>query len=99
MPLSPTPAKCSFPVADGVCFNMGQWVVTSQPVYNSIATQNPYVALAAAGIRSILSVRDPMEAALPMNPFDLTEAQQCVVNNISHTNVALPHVPMPQAQY
>ena len=99
MALQLSPAPCTLPVADGVCFNLGPWFVTSQPVYNSIATQNPYVAIAAAGIKSILSVRDPMEATLPKNPFDLTEAQQCVVNSISHTNVALPHVPMPQAQY
>ena len=83
-----------------VYFNLGDWIVTSQPAYNQpLATQNPYAAIAAAGINSVLSVRDPSEATTPVNPFDLTEAQQCVVNGVSHTNISFPHVPMPQAQY
>ena len=83
-----------------VYFNLGNWIVTSQPAYNEpLATQNPYAAIAAAGINSVLSVRDPSEATTPVNPFDLTEAQQCVVNGVSHTNISFPHVPMPQAQY
>jgi protein tyrosine phosphatase (PTP) superfamily phosphohydrolase (DUF442 family) len=83
-----------------VYFNLGPWIVTSQPAYNQpLATQNPYAAIAAAGIKSVLSVRDPSEVTTPVNPFDLTEAQQCVVNGVSHTNVSFPHVPMAQAQY
>ena len=83
-----------------VYFNLGNWIVTSQPAYNEpLATQNPYAAIAAAGINSVVSVRDPSEATTPVNPFDLTEAQQCVVNGVSHTNISFPHVPMPQAQY
>ncbi len=100
MPRQLTTSPCPLPPSVvSVCFNLGPWIVTSQPQYNALATQNPYAAIAGAGIRSVLSVRDPAEAAQPMNPFDLTEAQQCVVNGVSHTNVALPHVPMPQAQY
>ena len=48
---------------------------------------------------SVLSVRDPSEVILPVNPFDSTEAQQCVVNSVNHTNISFPHVPMPQAQF
>ena len=83
-----------------VYFNLGNWIVTSQPAYNQpLATQNPYAAIAAAGIHSVVSVRDPSEVILPVNPFDSTEAQQCVVNGVSHTNISFPHVPMPPAQY
>jgi protein tyrosine phosphatase (PTP) superfamily phosphohydrolase (DUF442 family) len=100
MPLQLTTSPCPLsPSVVSVCFNLGPWIVTSQPQYNALATQNPYAAIAAAGIRSVLSVRDPAETTTPINPFDLTEAQQCVVNGVSHTNISFPHVPMPQAQY
>jgi protein tyrosine phosphatase (PTP) superfamily phosphohydrolase (DUF442 family) len=83
-----------------VYFNLTNWIITSQPAYNEpLATQNPYAAIAAAGINSVLSLRDPSEVLVPVNPFDPTEAQQCVVNGLSHTNISFPHVPMPQAQY
>ena len=82
-----------------VYFNLGPWIITSQPAYNApLATANPYATIAAAGIHSILSVRDPAEVSLPVNPFDLTEAQQCVLNNVSYTNVPLAHFGMPAGQ-
>lgn len=62
-----------------------------------MATANPYVALAQAGVKSILCVRDPMEVTNPQNAFDLTEAQQCVANGVSYTNVPLAHFTMPAA--
>lgn len=99
MPLDLTSSDCSLPVAGGVCINLQTWYVTAQPVYNALGTQNPYVAIAQAGISAILSVRDPMEVTAPTNPFDLTEAQQCILNNVAYTNVPLPHVPMTQAQF
>jgi protein tyrosine phosphatase (PTP) superfamily phosphohydrolase (DUF442 family) len=99
MPRQINATSGSVPWAD-VYFNLGPWIVTSQPHYNHpLATKNPYAEIAAAGIKSVLSVRDPSEATTPVNPFDLTEAQQCVVNGVSHTNVSFPHVPMAQAQY
>src|ERR1051325_92365 len=83
-----------------VYYNLGEFIVTSQPAYNEpLATENPYTAIAKAGINSVLSVRDPSEVLLPVNPFDSTEAQQCVVSGLSHTNISFPHVPMPPAQY
>jgi protein tyrosine phosphatase (PTP) superfamily phosphohydrolase (DUF442 family) len=100
MALQLNASTCPLPsTVVSVCFNLGPWIVTSQPQYNALATANPYAATAAAGIKSVLSVRDPAEATLPMNPFDLTEAQQCIVNSVSHTSVPLTHVPMAQAQY
>jgi protein tyrosine phosphatase (PTP) superfamily phosphohydrolase (DUF442 family) len=100
MPIQLITLPCPLlPSVVSVCFNLGPWIITSQPQYNALATENPYAVIAGAGIRSVLSVRDPAEATQPMNPFDLTEAQQCVVNGVSHTNVSFPHVPMPQAQY
>jgi protein tyrosine phosphatase (PTP) superfamily phosphohydrolase (DUF442 family) len=82
-----------------VYFNLGPWIITSQPAYNPpLANVNPYASIAAAGIHSVLSVRDPAEVALPVNPFDLTEAQQCVLNNVSYTNVPLAHFGMPAGQ-
>ena len=67
-----------------VYFNLGNWIVTSQPAYNQpLATQNPYAAIAAAGIHSVVSVRDPSEVILPVNPFDSTEAQHKVVETIA----------------
>jgi protein tyrosine phosphatase (PTP) superfamily phosphohydrolase (DUF442 family) len=100
MPLQLNLSACPLPsTVVSVCFNLGTWIVTSQPQYNALATQNPYAAIAKAGIQSVLSVRDPAEATLPMNEYDLTEAQQCIVNGVSHTSAPLTHVPMPQAQY
>jgi len=96
--LATSPCPLS-PSVVSVCHNLGPWIVTSQPQYNALATENPYQTIGKAGIRSVLSVRDPAEATLPMNPFDLTEAQQCVESGVSHTNISFPHLPMPQAQY
>ncbi len=99
MPRQLTTSPCPLsPSVVSVCFNLGPWIVTSQPQYNALATQNPYPAIAGAGIRSVLSVRDPAEASQPMNPFDATEAQQCVLNNVSYTNVPLAHFGMPPGQ-
>jgi hypothetical protein len=98
MPRHITPKSASVPWAS-VYFSLGAWIVTSQPAYNApLATASPCAAIAAAGIRSVLSVRDPAEVALPVNPSDLTEAQQCVLNSVSYTNVPLAHFGMPASQ-
>jgi protein tyrosine phosphatase (PTP) superfamily phosphohydrolase (DUF442 family) len=99
MPSELPASKCSLPVINAICIKVGDYYVTSQPVYNNIATQNPYQAIGQAGVKSVLSVRDPMEVTSPANPFDLTEAEQCVLNNVGYTNVPLPHVPMTQQQF
>jgi protein tyrosine phosphatase (PTP) superfamily phosphohydrolase (DUF442 family) len=94
-------APFSLPVA-GPCFqvsgNNTVYYVSAQPIYQS-PTSNPYVSIAQAGILSVLSVRDPEEYIQPPVPFDLTEADQLILNSVTYSNVPLPHIAMTQAQF
>lgn len=68
--------------------------VTAQPIYTTLANgslSNPYAAITAAGIRSVISVRDPGEIIDQPNPYDLTEAGQLILSGASFTNAPLPH--------
>jgi protein tyrosine phosphatase (PTP) superfamily phosphohydrolase (DUF442 family) len=94
-------AKCTLPVAHDVCFKLTGpkiFYVTSQPVYLWPGA-SPYQAIAQAGIRSVLSVRDPAEFISPLVPFDLTETDQLVLNSVACSNIPLPHIAMTQAQF
>ncbi|MFA6265018.1 MAG: hypothetical protein WC670_04785 [Pseudolabrys sp.] len=71
-----------------------RFFVTAQPVYTTSAggvLENPYTAIARAGIESVVSVRDPGEAIYEPNPYDITEPGQLILNAVSFTNVPLPH--------
>ena len=101
MSINFTVTKCTLPVAGGVCFKLtgpNTFYVTSQPVYVWPGA-SPYQAIAAAGITSVLSVRDPAEYILPLTPFDLTETDQLVLNSVAYSNIPLPHIAMSQAQF
>lgn len=98
-PIALTVSSCSLPVANNVCFNLGAYVVTAQPIYNNPANQNPYQAIAQFGVSSVVSVRDPQEIISQPNPFDLTESQELILNSVAFANVPLPHVAMTQAQF
>jgi protein tyrosine phosphatase (PTP) superfamily phosphohydrolase (DUF442 family) len=87
MPLPPPPAKCSLPVLNGTCFNMGRWIVTSQPTPGA----SSYLTIAKSGVTSILCVRDPSESTASTNPFDINEAMDTVTTGMSSTNVPLAH--------
>jgi protein tyrosine phosphatase (PTP) superfamily phosphohydrolase (DUF442 family) len=71
--------------------NNSTYYVTAQPT--------AYPPLASAGIQSVLCVRDPAEYNTQPNPFDLTEADTLILENISYTNVPLPHISMSQDQF
>jgi protein tyrosine phosphatase (PTP) superfamily phosphohydrolase (DUF442 family) len=94
-----TATPCSLPVANNVCFNLGTYVVTAQPIYNNPTNENPYQAIAAFGVKSVVSVRDPQEIIQEPNPYDLTESQQLILNSVTYANVSLPHVTMTQQQF
>ncbi len=101
MAISFTVTPCSLPVAGACCQVSGNdttYYVTGQPIYESV-TSNPYQTIAAADIASVLSVRDPQEYTQPPVPFDLTEADQLILNNVAYTNVPLPHIAMTQEQF
>jgi protein tyrosine phosphatase (PTP) superfamily phosphohydrolase (DUF442 family) len=68
--------------------------VTAQPVYQLSRTgdlESPYAVFAKAGIKSLVSVRDPSEIADQPNAYDLTESGQLIINGVSFTNTPLPH--------
>lgn len=92
-------SRCSLPVASNVCFNLGPHLVTAQPIYEGTPPINPYVAIAKAGVRTVLCVRDPQEVNTSPYPFDLTESSQLILNNVEYTNIPLPHIPMSQAEF
>lgn len=102
MAITFTATPCSLPVANGCRLVSGSndttYYVTGQPIYESV-TSNPYQTIAAADIASVLSVRDPQEYTQPPVPFDLTEADQLILNSVSYTNVPLPHIAMTQEQF
>lgn len=101
----PPPAKCSLPVYGGVCFYVTEnpqrpTYVTAQPTYDTPSAADPYTALAQAGIRSVVCVRDPQEITTQPNPYDLTEAEQLILANVYYTNISLPHTSeMKQTQF
>jgi len=74
--------------------------VTAQPIYGT--APNPYQVIAAAGIKSVVSVRDPSEIVDQPNAFDLTEPGQLIINGAGFSNAPLPHYiplsPVPGAQ-
>src|ERR1700710_3026346 len=90
------------PVIESVCFKVTgdkrTFYVTSQPVYLWPGS-SPYQAIAQAGITALVSVRDPAEYALPFNPYDLTETDQLILNNVAYSNIPLPHIAMSQALF
>ena len=91
----PVISKCSLPVYDNVCFDVGRHIVTAQPVYVGPPPNNsPYVAIAKAGIKTVLCVRDPAEAVTTPNPFDLNESSNLILNGVTYLNVPLPHINM-----
>jgi protein tyrosine phosphatase (PTP) superfamily phosphohydrolase (DUF442 family) len=67
--------------------------VTAQPIYSMAGQQLqiPYAAIARAGIKSVVSVRDPSEILDQTNPFDLTEPGQLIINGAGFANAPLPH--------
>ena len=87
MAFPPTPQKCSLPVLNGTCFNMGHWVVTAQPTPGA----GTYLTIAKSGVTSILCVRDPSESTATTNPFDINEAMNTVLTGMSWSNVPLAH--------
>ena len=101
MPIGFAVSKCTLPVAGDVCLKLSglkTFYVTSQPIYIWPGA-SPYQAIAQAGINSVISVRDPAEYTLPLTPFDLTETDQLIQNGVGYSNIPLPHIAMPQAQF
>jgi protein tyrosine phosphatase (PTP) superfamily phosphohydrolase (DUF442 family) len=91
--------RCTLPVAGEVCFSIsGGYYVTAQPIYVWPGT-SPYQIIGQTGIKTVLSVRDPLEVTLPLTPFDLTEVSQLVASSVGSVNVPLPHIAMTQAQF
>ena len=96
--------KCSpsLPVIEKVCFKVTgdkrTFYVTSQPVYIWPGA-SPYQAIAQAGVQALVSVRDASETIIPYNPFDLTETDQLILNNVAYSNIPLPHIAMSQALF
>ena len=91
--------RCTLPVAGDVCFSIGgTYYVTAQPIY-IWPGQNPYQIIGQSGIKTVLSVRDPLEVTLPLTPFDLTEVSQLIGSGVGTIDVPLPHIAMTQAQF
>jgi uncharacterized protein (TIGR01244 family) len=89
--------KCSLPVYDKVCFDLGAQFVTAQPIWRG--KNSPYAAIAKAGVRTVLCARDPQEVTADPNPFDIAEASELVLQGVAYTNVPLPHISMTQAAF
>jgi len=89
-------SNASLPVYDnGAC----KLVTGNNATYYVTAQPTAYPPIGAAGIRSVLCVRDPSETTQP-NAFDVTEADNLIPQPVSYTNVPLPHVPaMTQGQF
>jgi hypothetical protein len=61
----PVVSSCSLPVYNNVCFDVGRHIVTAQPVYVGPPPNNsPNVAIAKAGVKTVLCVRDSGGVAL-----------------------------------
>ena len=91
--------RCTLPVAGDVCFSIGgTYYVTAQPIY-IWPGQNPYQIIGQSGIKTVLSVRDPLEVTLPLTPFDLTEVSQLIGSGVGTIDMPLPHIAMTQAQF
>ncbi len=86
----------SLPVYDnGAC----KVVAGNNTTYYVTAQPTAYPPIAQAGVQSVLCVRDPAEYSTQPNPFDLAEADDLILANVSYTNVPLPHISMSQAQF
>jgi uncharacterized protein (TIGR01244 family) len=64
-----------------------------------VGKRSPYAAIAKAGVRTVLCVRDPEEVTADPNPFDLSEASELVLKAVAYTNVPLPHISMTQDEF
>lgn len=92
--MNPDVAKsvCGLNVYNG-CRQVGtQLYVTGQPYPSG------YREIAAAGVESVVCVRNPDETAPPAPPFDFTEVAQLLGLGISFTNLPITHG-MPQASF
>lgn len=84
----PLPVQhCTLPVYDGVCFNLGQYYVTAQPITINGSEPWPQIASAAG---AVVCVRDPSETNVTP-PFDPSEAGELISRNVVFADIPLPH--------
>jgi uncharacterized protein (TIGR01244 family) len=76
-----TPVPCTFPIAYLGGANIGEFYVTAQP-----ADPQGLQAIAAAGVKAVICLRDPTEPG-----FDFNESSALLALNISYTNIPFPH--------
>jgi len=76
-----TPAPCTIPIAYLGGFQIGDCYVTGQP-----ADPQGLQAVAAAGVKSVICLRDPSEPG-----FDFNEDSALLALHISYTNIPIPH--------
>lgn len=76
-----TPVPRTIPIAYPGGFQIGDCYVTGQP-----ADPSGLQAIAAAGIKAVLCLRDPTEPG-----FDFNESAGLLAAHISYTNIPFPH--------
>ncbi len=76
-----TPVACTIPIAYLGGFQIGDCYVTGQP-----ADPQGFQAIATAGVKSVICLRDPTEPG-----FDLNEDSALLALHISYTNIPIPH--------
>jgi uncharacterized protein (TIGR01244 family) len=75
------PELCTIPIAYLGGFQIGDCYVTGQP-----ADPQGFQAIAAAGVKSVICLREPTEPG-----FDLHEDAALLAQHISYTNIPIPH--------
>lgn len=81
-----SPAKCGIPV-DGACFNLDQYVVTgSYYVTGQPLDPQGLDALKSAGIKTVISFRDPTEP-----DYDAKESSTLISMGIGFLNIPILH--------
>jgi uncharacterized protein (TIGR01244 family) len=76
-----TPILCAIPIAYLGGFKIGDCYVTAQP-----ADPQGLQAVAAAGVKAVMCLRDPTEPG-----FDFNESSALLALQISYTNTPFPH--------
>ncbi len=76
-----TPTQCVFPIAYLGGFQIGEFFIAGQP-----ADPQGLQAIAAAGVKAVICLRDPMEPG-----FDFNEDTALLALHISYANIPIPH--------
>lgn len=76
-----TPTLCTIPIAYLGGFKIGDCYVTGQP-----ADPQGLQAVAAAGVKAVMCLRDPTEPG-----FDFNESAALLALHVSYANIPFPH--------